>query len=320
MYKNDYDHFHVVPRFGKSDLSSRTEVSLESDFLGLYPIFSSPMKGVSCPELVIEMGKNKCFGILHRFDTLENRKESIWEVQQSGVRFGVAIGANNFVNEEYEIAKFAVEHGADVLCCDIAPGYLSVLETVGSILRQEFPEVKLMAGNVITRDGSEFLSEWYDFIRLGIGNGSNCSTRKVSGIGRNTLVALNDCYDIPGLICDGGLTEPGYVVKAFSAGADFVMLGSPIANSLEADNDGTLFGMASLRNHLETGKEVKSIEGYETILEGDRRPLKDILDEYIWGIRSACTILGAWSYKEIEERSFLESIDGSFRLEKKEME
>lgn len=313
MYKNDYELFHVVPKVEFSRVNSRSDVSTANPyFFGMNPIISAPMKGISGENLVIEMGKNNCLGILHRFDSKEKRKEMIVNIGRSDVRFGVAVGLNNW-DEEFEIADFAVKNGSKVICLDIANGYLSKIEQPVKMLRQSFPEIFIMVGNTVTYANALVLENYgADMVRVGIGGGSLCSTRKATSIGRNTLIALKEMANLDAFkIADGGISEPGYAVKSFVAGADFVMLGKSLAQSEEADHDGKIYGMASLKNHQLNNKEVKSIEGYEENVTGERKPLKEILDEFLWGIKSACTYCGCDTYLDLQNKAYLEDIYGN---------
>jgi GMP reductase len=97
------------------------------------------------------------------------------------------------------------------------------------------------------------------------------------------------------------LNVPSKVVKSFAFGADFAMIGGNLGYALEAENNGEMSGMASLKNHQDNNKEIKSIEGRtQQIDNNSKRPLKEIVDEYLWGIRSACTYLNCKSYKELQ--------------------
>jgi len=306
----DYDSIFLIPK-GISEINHRGDVDLKSDFYGLYPIMSSPMAKISGKDLVIEMGKNNCLGILHRFKAYIDRQADIREVYKSNVIYGVAIGINGL--NEIDLAKYAIDHGAKIIVVDIANGYLSKLKNIGESLRNEFgDEISLMCGNVVTKEGAQHLLDCgFNWARIGIGPGLNCLTRRVTGISRNQLAAIKECSEININLCaDGGIKESGDMVHSFYAGADFVMLGSMIANTFEAENDGIIYGMASERNHIENGKEIKSIEGKETILNtNETQPLEKVLNSILWGIRSSCTYLGAKSYKDIPNKAKAIPID-----------
>jgi IMP dehydrogenase/GMP reductase len=312
---SDYDNVYLIPKNGCSPINSRSQVSLNSSFFDLYPIISSPMKAISGTKLVIGMAKNNCLGILHRFDTPEQRVKNIHEIAKENVKFGIAIGVNNFLTE-LDIASCAFEHGAVLICVDCANGYMSQLENVANKLINRFgKDIKLMAGNVITKNGANYLSSCgYDFIRIGIGSGSLCTTRNVTGIGRNNLFAINDCqWESEYIVADGGIYNSGHASKCFAFGADMIMLGGMLAYSLESEGTDTIFGMASEKLHREESKTIKSIEGTELKIDPSRKkPLKEILDQFLWGIKSTCSYLGCSSYKEIQEKSLIVPVNELF--------
>jgi GMP reductase len=310
----DFDSIYLVPK-EISKIRSRNDVDLRSDFLNLYPIISSPMRGVSGHQLVIEMGRNNCLGILHRFASIKDRKDNIRKVSKANVPFGVAIGVDDF--DKLEVADYAVSFGAKLLCLDLANGYLPQIAECGKKLRNAYGDrVKLMTGNIITRLGAQYVKDsGFDFVRVSIGSGGVCTTRQVTGVSRNPLAALNDCKDVDiNLVIDGGIREPGDISKSFAVGANFAMLGSVLAYAKEAeDKNGHLFGMASLTSHLLNNKEIKSIEGRDMKIDKKlKKPLKEILDQFLWGIRSSCTYLNALSYKDIPYKCEIKRVDEEF--------
>lgn len=305
---SDYDQFYLIPK-GISQIRSRNDVSLRSDLYGLYPIISSPMAGVSGPSLVIEMAKNNCLGILHRFKSPVDRLHDIDLVSSEQVVFGISIQVND-CERELEIAEYAVEHGAMMVVLDLANAYIPQIGEMGKKLRNRLgTEVRLMTGNIITSEGASYVKEsGFDFVRCSIGSGGLCTTRSVTGVGRNALAALKDCSNVDiNLVVDGGIKNSGDIVKSFFCGADFAMLGSALALSNESENtDGKIFGMASRTNHENNGKKIKSIEGKDLQLDvSQKKPLKEILSEILWGIRSACTYLNCRSYKDIPFNSHI---------------
>ena len=315
---SDYDQIYLVPT-GISTIRSRSDVDLHSDFENLFPIFSSPMKGISGHLLVSEMGRNNSLGILHRFDSIEDRMKNIDLVAKENVPFGVAIGVNDWINE-LDIAEYAQEQGAIIICLDLANGYLPQIREMGERLRNRLGKnIKLITGNIINNVGAQYAKDsGFDMVRCSIGSGNVCSTRNVTGIGRNVLSVLKECLETNiELIIDGGIQHPGDIVKSFWAGADYAMIGSLLAYANEAEsNDGKLFGMASFTNHELNGKEVKSIEGVDKQIDiSKKRPLKEILSEILWGIRSACTYLDCKSYKEIPSKSYAVNVNEFLRKE-----
>lgn len=310
---SDFDQVYLIPK-GTSSISSRSHVELKDDD-GMYPFISSPMKGISGSKLVIEMGKNDCWGILHRFSSYTYRTLAIAEISKYNVPFGIAIGMGETLDDfqyELELAKHAVDMGAGLICLDVANGYLPQHESRGERMRDALPEVYLMSGNVITPEGSIYLRDCgFDMARVGIGGGSNCATRTVTGVGRNQLSALKECYPVDDIfiVSDGGVTVPANAVKSFAFGADYCMMGSALANSLEAENDGILYGMASRENHVLNNKTIKSIEGFTTEIDNSKKlPLKEILDQFIWGVRSACTYLDCSNVRELSYKCRIVSV------------
>jgi IMP dehydrogenase/GMP reductase len=316
---SDYDSIYLVPK-EISTIRSRNDVDLHSDFMGLFPIISSPMRGISGWELVSEMGRNNTLGILHRFSVWIDRKRDIREVFKASVSFGVAIGTKNFDESELPIAEYAVDHGAVLLCVDVANGYLPQIAECGKKLKNKFGNnVKLMTGNVINKLGAEYVKDsGFDFVRVSIGSGGVCTTRQVTGISRNPLVALNDCKGVDiNLVIDGGIKQPGDIVKSFAVGSNFAMLGSVLAYANEAeDKTGKLYGMASMSNHELNSYEIKSIEGKDTQINiEDKKPLKEILDQFLWGIKSACTYLNCSSYKQIYYKANILDVNERLKYE-----
>jgi len=131
----------------------------------------------------------------------------------------------------------------DKLCIDIANGYIPKLTEFVKEVRNKFPDVLIMVGNVVTGDMTQdLILSGADIVKVGIGPGSVCTTRKLTGVGRPQLSAILECADaahgVRGLVCaDGGCTCAGDVSKAFGAGADFVMLGGMFAGTDEASGD-----------------------------------------------------------------------------------
>lgn len=300
--QSDYDSIQLIPR-GISTVAHRGDVDLRSDLYGLYPIMSSPMRGISGSKLVVEMAKNNCLGILHRFGTWEERYTRLLEVSRHSIPFGVAIGFGKTdfdFNEEIKFLQHSVLNGAILAVLDVANGYIPQHSEKGKILRDEFPDLALMSGNVITREGAQYLYDsGFDYVRVGIGHGANCTTRRQTGVGRNQLRAIQDCFPADALIvADGGIDEAGKAVKSFACGADFVMLGRLLAESFEAEHDGEIDGMASRKNMIANGIEIKSVEGKSTKVE-KTAPLKEILTEFLWNIRSACTYLNSPTHHDL---------------------
>merc|ERR1711939_852202 len=183
-------------------------------------------------------------------------------------------------------------------------------------VRSRYPEMTILAGNVVTK---ELIFSGADIIKVGIGPGSVCTTRKQTGVGYPQLSAVLECADAAhGLggrvISDGGCTCPGDVAKAFGAGSDFVMLGGMLAGHEECagetvEENGQYFkvfyGMSSdtaMKKHAGGVAEYRSSEG-KTVKIPYRGPIDETVRDILGGVRSACTYVGAANLREISKRT-----------------
>ncbi len=186
----------------------------------------------------------------------------------------------------------------------------------------------IMAGNVVTGDMTEeLLLAGADIVKVGIGPGSVCTTRKMTGVGYPQLSATIECADaacgLGGLICaDGGCTRPGTLQKAFGAGADFVMLGGMFAGHDESggevlEKDGkkyrAFYGMSSksaMDKYAGGVAHYRAAEGKTVLLE-DRGPVEGTIQDILGGVRSACTYVGARRLKELTKENHVRSCNSA---------
>jgi GMP reductase len=306
----DYDDVLILPK--PSSVNSREDVNVKFDFLGRkrFPIFSAPMKNISTLQMVKLLDSYSCIGILNKFDTETNRLNAVDILAKDTEIFGVACGL-----EEINFAIEATKRGASFICLDIANGYISRLQDTIKTLRDSEVD-NVMAGNVVTYQGAYYLgSAGAKYIRVGIGSGKVCTTRNVTGIGRPQLSAVADCAwiheDFPDtiVISDGGISNSGNAVKSFSYNADAVMLGSILAKASEL-NLSSYLGMASKELQREFYGYSRSVEGI-SIPVVEHLPLAEILSEFIYGIKSACTYLNCDSYEKINKNSITVEVSRS---------
>jgi GMP reductase len=207
-----------------------------------------------------------------------------------------------------------------LVCVDAANGYTKYFVERVKRIRETFPEMTIMAGNVATPDMVQelLISGAADIVKIGIGPGSVCTTRITTGVGYPQLSAIIECADaahgLQGHVCaDGGCRSPGDVVKAFAAGADFVMLGGMLAGHDECEaewveEDGkrvamTFYGMSSrkaLDKHAGGRRDYRACEGREVTVPY-RGPVKETIQEITGGIRSACAYVGATRLKDLSK-------------------
>jgi GMP reductase len=216
------------------------------------------------------------------------------------------------------------EIGIEKICIDVANGYQKVFVDHVKRIRDEFPHAVIMAGNVCTPEMvSELLiSGGADIVKIGIGPGSVCATRRITGCGYPQLSAIIECADaahgIGGHICaDGGCKEAGDVVKAFAAGADFVMLGGMLAGTNECEGDWEydenpnatrtwpkslkFYGMSSETAMQKYSGGMETYRASEGLVKSVpyKGPVERVLQEIAGGIRSACAYVGAPTLKDL---------------------
>lgn len=251
--------------------------------------------------------------------------------ERDRLRVGAAIGVGK---REMGRAEAVLGANADVVVLDIAHGHSDHCIDMLSKLRKRFPDAQIIAGNVASLDGARELAEaGVDAIKVGIGPGSICTTRIVTGFGVPQLTAIMDSKegirlsgrDIP-LIADGGIKSSGDIVKALAAGAESVMLGSMFAGTEESPGasvirDGRKFkvvrGMASLGATIgrqvsenDNGESAEDQEDWDKVVpEGVeavvpyRGEVSDVIHQLVGGLRSGMSYGGAKTLKELQENA-----------------
>jgi len=234
----------------------------------------------------------------------------------------VSIGENAVLR-----SRMLVEAGVDCIFIDTAHGHsVKVIDTV-STLKKEFPEIAIVAGNIVTADAAiDLIKAGADGIKVGIGPGSICTTRIIAGVGCPQVTAIHECamaassYDIP-VIADGGIKYSGDIVKALAVGASSVMIGSLLAGISESPGDTTIYkgrkykiyrGMGSLgamkqgsadRYFQNDRTEKKYVpEGIEGMVPF-KGPLIDYLNQLIGGLRQGMGYIGSRTIEELATKA-----------------
>ena len=311
-----FDDVLLVPKY--SDIESRKHVDISSAMdaenkLEL-PVFASPMDTVSEVAMANAMSKHGGAAIIHRYNTIEEQADLIGAPVKAGSFVGAAIGVTG---DYLERAAMAREYGASFVCVDVAHGHHSMMKRALAKLREVLGDsYHIMAGNVATCEGFDAVAAWgADSIRVGIGGGSICSTRLVSGHGIPTLASVLDCsrstHDAK-IIADGGIKTTGDMVKAFAAGADFVMVGSMLAGTKESpgevlsSNSGKKFkvyrGMASSEAQNDWRGKSSTAEGVSTTVPY-KGSVEHILNDIAGGIKSGLSYTGARTMAELRAKS-----------------
>lgn len=338
------DYCDVLLRPKRSALSSRSEVDVLRQYTFRWcprvlqgtGIISANMFTTGTMKIAREMQKQHLFTALHKHYAAE---ELLAFLKDNAKLFGSneLIFVSSGVSEtDYEKLKTVMASGlVHNICIDVANGYSPYLVNYVQKVRKTWPECLIMAGNVVTGDMTEdLILSGADIVKVGIGPGSVCTTRKLTGVGRPQFSTVIECADaahgVGGMICaDGGCTVPGDVCKSFCAGADFVMLGGMLAgheesagelcvkhfqtDEVEMIDDKTcalhmeekqfkkFYGMSSeyaQQAHYGGMKKYRASEG-KVVEIPFRGPIEPTLLALLGGLRSCMTYIGAKRLKDM---------------------
>jgi GMP reductase len=317
--KLDYKDVLITPK--RSTLASRNLVNLERIFTfrsgntwrGI-PIIAANMDGVGTLAMDEELNKRNMMVAL----TKHHSEGEL--INQFALRYFSTVYSMGI--SDADLFKFNNVYNSDIVnnfnikvCIDVANGYTQSFVDFIKQFREDHPSVLLMAGNVVTPEMTEeLILAGVDIVKVGIGPGSVCTTRKMTGIGYPQLSAVIECADaahgLKGhIIADGGCTVPGDIVKAFAAGADFVMLGGMLAGHKEGGaspfGDNQFYGMSSdtaMDLHNGGVANYRASEG-KTVEIPYRGEVARTLQDILGGLRSACTYVGASELKELSKRT-----------------
>jgi len=202
-----FDDVLMVPKYNK--ILSRKDVELKTKVTRNYsidlPIVAANMDTICESKMAIALGKLGGLGVIHRFMTIEEQAKQIKEVREQGLIAAAAIG----VKDAVERTDALVKAGVNIIVIDIAHGHSKYAGKTLDYLKANYPNIDVMAGNIATKDAAEyFLSKGADAVKVGIGPGSLCTTRLMTGSGIPQLTAIMDVYEatkgqIP-ICADGG--------------------------------------------------------------------------------------------------------------------
>ena len=323
------DFSDVLFRPKRSTLSSRSEVNLERTFKFKYskqswtgiPVISSNMDTVSSIEMFKALSSKKCLTCFHKYIDINNVVDACKNGHSSDyfiLSTGILDKDFNRLCEQHKVLK---ENNIDLkfICIDVANGYMFKLIDYCKKVRETFPNVTLIAGNVVTREIVEelIISGQVDIIKVGIGSGAVCTTRLQTGVGVPQFSAVLECSDaahgLNGMIVsDGGICYPGDVSKAIGGGADFVMIGSMLAGHDECPGEvheengkkyKLFYGMSSdtaMNKHHGGVAKYRTSEG-KTVKVPYKGSVENTLQDIFGGIRSTCTYIGANKIKDISK-------------------
>lgn len=316
-----YDDINLIPQY--SDIESRSQIDLTTQLTTNYkikvPLIASPMDTVCDSEMAIAMMELGGVGCIHRFMTIESQAEEVQNVKfavyedkifesWNGVTVPImaAVGANG---DYFERTEALVNAGVNVILIDVAHGHHAFVREALIKIKDNFPHIDVIAGNVATAEAAGELEFWgADAIRVGIGGGSLCTTRIKTGFGVPNVTSLletSNVVDVPVIAC-GGIRSSGDIAKALAVGASSVILGSLLAGTKEApgamiEKPQGLYkryrGAASLETKSIHGQNTRNVEGESTVVPFKGKA-KFIVDGLVDGLRSALSYAGATNIEE----------------------
>jgi IMP dehydrogenase len=305
-----YDDVLLMP--GYSEIPSRKEdvdVSTKIGKLKLdIPIISANMDTISGPDMLIAMNALGGLGILHRFMTIEKMVETIEYLKEKHINpIVVAVGVDP--RDMGRRVPAVIKAGAQGICVDVAHGHHSKVISAIEFIRPQF-DGTIIAGNIATREAArDLVTAGADVLKVGIGPGSLCTTRLITGHGVPQLTAIMDVSQgitdshptkNIAIIADGGIKHSGDIPKALAAGANAVMIGSLFAGTNEAASKDVYRGMASREAQLDWKGKVSVVEG-EVKKVKPKGPVKDVVDQLVDGIQSGLSYSGASNILELWE-------------------
>ena len=248
--KLDFSDVLIKPK--RSTLSSRSEVDINRKYIFYHskkqfcgvPIIAANMDTVGTFAMAKEFANHDMMVALHKHYDIKQLVDFWFENKQlTKQNVFYSMGVTNFDIQKVNDFLSQLSSDLNYLCIDVANGYSEKFVDVIKQMREKLPNTTIMAGNVVTAEMTEALIlSGVDIVKVGIGPGGMCTTRRMTGVGYPQLSAIIECADaahgLGGHICaDGGCTSPGDIAKAFGGGADFVMLGSMLAATDECEGE-----------------------------------------------------------------------------------
>ena len=328
------DYTDVLLRPKRSTISSRKEVDLERSFKFYHspktwsgiPIIAANMATCGTFEMAKALSKNKMLTALHKYYSIEELENNLKEFNNPDYIIYTLGIRDEDIEKLKEIIKRGIDKYFSFICIDVPNGYLNRFVETIKIIRNMCPDHIIIAGNVVTNEMTEeIILAGADIVKVGIGPGSVCTTRKMTGVGYPQLSAVIECSDAAhglssgegrsGLvIADGGQQYPSCIAKAFCGGADFNMCGSLFSGFDESAGDlvekngkkfKEYFGSSSnkaLEEFYGKKDSHRASEG-RYVLMPYKGKLNIFLQDLFGSLRSTGTYIGARRLKEFSKRA-----------------
>ncbi len=308
----------------RSTLTSRQDVEMTRKFsfrnsnkvLDFCPIFASNMDGVGTFSMAKILQEYKMMTVITKTTTIDAWKQAVG----NGLRLqsvSVCTGTKRVFDpeaEDYKTMQAVLKSFPDVkmITIDVANAYHQHMVDFVKMVRDEYPDKVIVTGNVVTGEMTEeLILNGADIVKVGIGPGSVCTTRTMTGVGVPQFSAIVECSDAANgvgghIMADGGCVHPGDIAKALGGGAHMVMIGGMLAGHDESgikavDGKREFYGMSSDRAREVHNKSKGGYRGNEGRLISlpDRGPVEPTIQDILGGVRSACTYIGAKRLKDM---------------------
>lgn len=321
-----FDDVLLIPAYNHYESRRLVDISMVDKMGKLtlqLPVMSSNMDTITESAMANFMGEKGAVGVLHRFMTIEQNVE---EFKRCTYPAFVSIGCGT---AELERAEALRDAGAQYFCIDVAHAHAKYVGTTLKHIRMMLPHQCIMAGNVATYAGADYLASCgADLIKAGIGGGSVCSTRIKTGFGVPMLTCIEECARVDrSIVADGGIRSSGDLVKALAFGADFVMIGGilagtrPTPGDVATKQDGVRVkqyrGMASREaqeDFMGGMHDWKTAEGVSVEVPF-RENEHAIMADLIGGLRSGLTYAGSSTIKELQRKLNYVLVSQASRIE-----
>jgi len=309
-------------------LKSRSEVDISREFTFKHshktwtgvPVMIANMDTTGTFKMAEAASASQLVTCMHKHYTVD--EWVTWSLSESAVRAlpHVAVSAGTSDSDKKMVAAIVEKVDVPFICLDVANGYSEAFVDTVRKYRESFDRHTILAGNVVTGEmAEELILTGADLVKVGIGPGSVCTTRRQTGVGYPQLSAIIETADaahgLKGhIVADGGCTCPGDFAKAFGGGADFVMAGGTFAGHDESSGElvkqgdkwfKSFYGMSSavaMKRHSGGVAEYRSSEG-KAVMVPYKGSVSATISDLLGGLRSTCTYVGAGKLRELPRRT-----------------